>query len=168
MAKKKPVSSEFNTLNIEKPVTISETDMNSVDKLQEKAGIIELSINDEAKQMINASEKLAEENAKYAEIISDLQERMADYIQELTDLRAKVKEMSEAPTPITEIDGVNVMDFINELKREKQELQDQLNKMNSQIHVVQTPKPTPKTPPKLPTQNNYYRRRFSDGYSSWN
>lgn len=160
--KKKPVSTEFNTLNLEKENTCSDTsDMSLTDKLQEKAGIVELSINNEAKQMIDASEKLAEENAKYANLVSELQDRIADYIQEISELKDKLEAANKSNEKITEIDGVNVVDLVAELKNENKILQDTIEKMKKISSDKQSSN-------QQRMQNNCYRRHIIDGYSSWN
>ena len=80
--KKKPISSEFNTIDVGVEVskeTSTET-LTESDKIQAKAGTIDISISDEIKQKLDSVDRLADENAKYAEEVSNLQSRIAEYI----------------------------------------------------------------------------------------
>ena len=71
--KKKPVSAEFNTIDVDQATSAPVAEgMTASDELQAKAGVVELSLSEEVRQKIDAYEKLAEENAKYAQQVSEL------------------------------------------------------------------------------------------------
>jgi hypothetical protein len=67
MAKKKPVSSEFNTLKLESLSSDADSNVSSGEKLISKNNIVQLSISDEVKQKIESYDNLEKENAKYAQ-----------------------------------------------------------------------------------------------------
>lgn len=55
-----------------------------------------MSISDEIKQKLDSIDKLMDENAKYAERVSQLQDCIAGYISEIAQLNKKITELSDA------------------------------------------------------------------------
>ena len=145
--KKKPTAAEFNTVDVESetqdkaPVTeiLSESD-----KIQSKAGTLDLSISDEIKQKLDSIDKLMDENAKYAERVSQLQDCIAGYISEIAQLNKKIAELSDA-------------------EEKAKKLESEIVKLKSMIPNRQQPvrRQTQLTP-------NCYRRRIIGEYPSWN
>ena len=71
--KKKPTAAEFNTVDVESEIsdnTPTAEVLSESDKIQAKAGTLDLSISDEIKQKLDSVDKLMDENAKYAERVS--------------------------------------------------------------------------------------------------
>lgn len=144
--KKKPTAAEFNTVDVE-----SETSdkapateiLSESDKIQAKAGTLDLSISDEIKQKLDSIDKLMDENAKYAERVSQLQDCIAGYISEITQLNKKIAELSGA--------------------------EEKAKKLESEIVKLKSMIPN-RPPPVRQTQltPNCYRRRIIGEYPSWN
>ena len=161
--KKKPISSEFNTIDVcaevskEAPAEV----LTESDKIQAKAGTIDISISDEIKQKLDSVDRLADENAKYAEEVSHLQARIAEYIQEISDI--KKQEQADSSAEIVklklEIDGLK-----SENARLRAELEDITKRNSKPIHGA-TPPPISPLPRLTP---NCYRRRIIGEYPTWN
>ena len=84
--KKKPTAAEFNTVDVESETSDKASVveiLSESDKIQSKAGTLDLSISDEIKQKLDSIDKLMDENAKYAERVSQLQDCIAGYISEI-------------------------------------------------------------------------------------
>jgi len=144
--KKKPTAAEFNTVDVE-----SETSnkapateiLSESDKIQVKAGTLDLSISDEIKQKLDSIDRLMDENAKYAERVSQLQDCIAGYISEIAQLNKKIAELSGA--------------------------EEKAKKLESEIANLKSMIPN-RPPPVRQTQltPNCYRRRIIGEYPSWN
>jgi len=160
--KKKPVQSEFSTVNVEAEVSgeaSGAADMSESDKLLEKSGTIRLSISDEIKQKLDAADKLMEQNARYAEQVSELQDRIAGYIQEIAEL----KEQAAKPAG----GGEDAAALKAEIARLKAELEANKQKPEPRPEVKSAPKPLfPQGRPGL--SPNCYRRRIIGEYPTWN
>lgn len=108
--KKKPISSEFNTIDVVAEVSkeAPAEALTESDKMQAKAGTVDLSISEEIRQKLDSADRLADENAKYAEEVASLQERLAGYIQEISDIRQREQPDSSAEIARLrlEIDGL--------------------------------------------------------------
>ena len=144
--KKKPTAAEFNTVDVESE-TLDKAPgteiLSESDKIQIKAGTLDLSISDEIKQKLDSIDKLMDENAKYAERVSQLQDCIAGYISEIAQLNKKIAELS----------GV----------------EEKAKKLESEIVKLKSMVPN-RPPPVRPTQltPNCYRRRIIGEYPSWN
>lgn len=163
--KKKPVQSEFSTVNVEAEVSGEASgvaDMSESDKLLEKSGTIRLSISDEIKQKLDAVDKLTEQNAGYAKQVSELQDRIAEYIQEIAELK------EQAAKPAVPADGGEDMAALKaEIARLKAELEANKRKPEPRPEVKSAPKPPfPQGRPGL--SPNCYRRRIIGEYPTWN
>ena len=145
--KKKPTAAEFNTLNVESETQgkapVAEI-LSESDKIQSKAGTLDLSISDEIKQKLDSIEKLMDENAKYAERVSQLQDCIAGYISEIAQLNKKITELSDA--------------------------EEKAKKLESEIAKLKSMMPNRQQPVRRQTQltPNCYRRRIIGEYPSWN
>ena len=145
--KKKPTAAEFNTVDVESETQgkapVAEI-LSESDKIQSKAGTLDLSISDEIKQKLDSIDKLMDENAKYAERVSQLQDCIAGYISEIAQLNKKIAELSDA-------------------EEKAKKLESEIAKLKSMIPNRQQPvrRQTQLTP-------NCYRRRVIGEYPSWN
>ena len=145
--KKKPTAAEFNTVDVESETQgkapVAEI-LSESDKIQSKAGTLDLSISDEIKQKLDSIDKLMDENAKYAERVSQLQDCIAGYISEIAQLNKKITELSDA-------------------EEKTKKLESEIAKLKSMIPNRQQPvrRQTQLTP-------NCYRRRIIGEYPSWN
>ena len=145
--KKKPTAAEFNTLNVESETQgkapVAEI-LSESDKIQSKAGTLDLSISDEIKQKLDSIDKLMDENAKYAERVSQLQDCIAGYISEIAQLNKKITELSDA--------------------------EEKAKKLESEIAKLKSMMPNRQQPVRRQTQltPNCYRRRIIGEYPSWN
>lgn len=145
--KKKPTAAEFNTVDVESETQdkaqVAEM-LSESDKIQSKAGTLDLSISDEIKQKLDSIDKLMDENAKYAERVSQLQDCIAGYISEIAQLNKKIAELSDA-------------------EEKAKKLESEIVKLKSMIPNRQQPvrRQTQLTP-------NCYRRRVIGEYPSWN
>ena len=145
--KKKPTAAEFNTVDVESETQgkapVAEI-LSESDKIQSKAGTLDLSISDEIKQKLDSIDKLMDENAKYAERVSQLQDCIAGYISEIAQLNKKIAELSDA-------------------EEKAKKLESEIVKLKSMIPNRQQPvrRQTQLTP-------NCYRRRVIGEYPSWN
>ena len=145
--KKKPTAAEFNTVDVESETQgkapVAEI-LSESDKIQSKAGTLDLSISDEIKQKLDSIDKLMDENAKYAERVSQLQDCIAGYISEIAQLNKKITELSDA-------------------EEKAKKLESEIVKLKSMIPNRQQPvrRQTQLTP-------NCYRRRIIGEYPSWN
>ena len=145
--KKKPTAAEFNTLNVESETQgkapVAEI-LSESDKIQSKAGTLDLSIADEIKQKLDSIDKLMDENAKYAERVSQLQDCIAGYISEIAQLNKKITELSDA--------------------------EEKAKKLESEIAKLKSMMPNRQQPVRRQTQltPNCYRRRIIGEYPSWN
>ena len=145
--KKKPTAAEFNTVDVESETQgkapVAEI-LSESDKIQSKAGTLDLSISDEIKQKLDSIDKLMDENAKYAERVSQLQDCIAGYISEIAQLNKKITELSDA-------------------EEKAKKLESEIAKLKSMIPNRQQPvrRQTQLTP-------NCYRRRIIGEYPSWN
>ena len=145
--KKKPTAAEFNTLNVESETQgkapVAEI-LSESDKIQSKAGTLDLSISDEIKQKLDSIDKLMDENAKYAERVSQLQDCIAGYISEIAQLNKKITELSDA--------------------------EEKAKKLESEIVKLKSMMPNRQQPVRRQTQltPNCYRRRIIGEYPSWN
>ena len=145
--KKKPTAAEFNTLNVESETQgkapVAEI-LSESDKIQSKAGTLDLSISDEIKQKLDSIDKLMDENAKYAERVSQLQDCIAGYISEIAQLNKKIAELSDA--------------------------EEKAKKLESEIAKLKSMMPNRQQPVRRQTQltPNCYRRRIIGEYPSWN
>ena len=144
--KKKPTAAEFNTVDVESETQgkapVAEI-LSESDKIQSKAGTLDLSISDEIKQKLDSIDKLMDENAKYAERVSQLQDCIAGYISEIAQLNKKIAELSDA-------------------EEKTKKLESEIVKLKSMIPTRQQPvHQTHLTP-------NCYRRRIIGEYPSWN
>ena len=145
--KKKPTAAEFNTVDVESETQgkapVAEI-LSESDKIQSKAGTLDLSISDEIKQKLDSIDKLMDENAKYAERVSQLQDCIAGYISEIAQLNKKITELSDAD-------------------EKAKKLESEIAKLKSMIPNRQQPvrRQTQLTP-------NCYRRRIIGEYPSWN
>ena len=145
--KKKPTAAEFNTVDVESETQgkapVAEI-LSESDKIQSKAGTLDLSISDEIKQKLDSIDKLMDENAKYAERVSQLQDCIAGYISEIAQLNKKITELSDA-------------------EEKAKKLESEIAKLKSMIPNRQQPvrRQTQLTP-------NCYRRRFIGESPSWN
>jgi len=160
--KKKPVQSEFSTVNVEAEVSgeaSGAADMSESDKLLEKSGIIRLSISDEIKQKLDAVDKLTEQNAGYAKQVSELQDRIAEYIQEIAELKEQAAKPADG--------GEDAAALKAEIARLKAELEANKRKLEPRPEVKSAPKPPfPQGRPGL--SPNCYRRRIIGEYPTWN
>ena len=160
--KKKPVQSEFSTVNVEAEVSgeaSGAADMSESDKLLEKSGTIRLSISDEIKQKLDAADKLMEQNAGYAEQVSELQDRIVGYIQEIAELKEQVAKSAGG--------GEDVDALKAEIAKLKAELEANKQKPEPRPEVKSAPKPPfPQGRPGL--SPNCYRRRIIGEYPTWN
>lgn len=144
--KKKPTAAEFNTVDVESEISdkapVTEI-LSESDKIQVKAGTLDLSISDEIKQKLDSIDKLMDENAKYAERVSQLQDCIAGYISEIAQLNKKIAELSGA--------------------------EEKAKKLESKIVELKSMIPN-SPPPVRQTQltPNCYRRRIIGEYPSWN
>lgn len=126
--------------------------------------------------MVDASEKLAEENAKYAGQVSEMQDRMAEYIQEISALKA---QLAEAPAPSPDLkqaeaellrlrsENSRLMSENTRLNAENGKLRSDVEALRAQSQrqfTVNAPQ-SRQQPPRL-TPHRY--RRVIDGYASWN
>ena len=145
--KKKPTAAEFNTVDVASETSdkaqVAEI-LSESDKIQSKAGTLDLSISDEIKQKLDSIDKLMDENAKYAERVSQLQDCIAGYISEIAQLNKKIAELSDA-------------------EEKAKKLESEIAKLKSMIPNRQRPvrRQTQLTP-------NCYRRRIIGEYPSWN
>lgn len=160
--KKKPVQSEFSTVNVEAEVSSEASgaaDMSESDKLLEKSGTIRLSISDEVKQKLDAVDKLTEQNAGYAKQVSELQDRIAEYIQEIAELKEQAAKPADG--------GEDAAALKAEIARLKAELEANKRKPEPRPEVKSAPKlPFPQGRPGL--SPNCYRRRIIGEYPTWN
>ena len=145
--KKKPTAAEFNTVDVESETQdkapVAEI-LSESDKIQSKAGTLDLSISEEIKQKLDSIDKLMDENAKYAERVSQLQDCIAGYISEIAQLNKKITELSDA-------------------EEKAKKLESEIAKLKAMIQNHQQPvrRQTQLTP-------NCYRRRIIGEYPSWN
>lgn len=145
--KKKPTAAEFNTVDVESETQskapVAEI-LSESDKIQSKAGTLDLSISDEIKQKLDSIDKLMDENAKYAERVSQLQDCIAGYISEIAQLNKKIAELSDA--------------------------EEKAKKLESEIVKLKSMMPNRQQPVRRQTQltPNCYRRRIIGEYPSWN
>ena len=145
--KKKPTAAEFNTVDVESETQskapVAEI-LSESDKIQSKAGTLDLSISDEIKQKLDSIDKLMDENAKYAERVSQLQDCIAGYISEIAKLNKKIAELSDA--------------------------EEKAKKLESEIVKLKSMMPNRQQPVRRQTQltPNCYRRRIIGEYPSWN
>ena len=145
--KKKPTAAEFNTVDVESETQdkaqVTEI-LSESDKIQSKAGTLDLSISDEIKQKLDSIDKLMDENAKYAERVSQLQDCIAGYISEIAQLNKKIAELSDA--------------------------EEKAKKLESEIVKLKSMMPNRQQPVRRQTQltPNCYRRRIIGEYPSWN
>ena len=145
--KKKPTAAEFNTVDVESETQgkapVAEI-LSESDKIQSKAGTLDLSISDEIKQKLDSIDKLMDENAKYAERVSQLQDCIAGYISEIAQLNKKITELSDA--------------------------EEKAKKLESEIAKLKSMMPNRQQPVRRQTQltPNCYRRRIIGEYPSWN
>ena len=145
--KKKPTAAEFNTVDVESETQdkapVAEI-LSESDKIQSKAGTLDLSISDEIKQKLDSIDKLMDENAKYAERVSQLQDCIAGYISEIAQLNKKITELSDA--------------------------EEKAKKLESEIANLKSMIPNRQQPVRRQTQltPNCYRRRIIGEYPSWN
>ena len=145
--KKKPTAAEFNTVDVESETQgkapVAEI-LSESDKIQSKAGTLDLSISDEIKQKLDSIDKLMDENAKYAERVSQLQDCIAGYISEIAQLNKKIAERSDA--------------------------EEKAKKLESEIVKLKSMMPNRQQPVRRQTQltPNCYRRRIIGEYPSWN
>ena len=145
--KKKPTAAEFNTVDVESETQdkaqVTEI-LSESDKIQSKAGTLDLSISDEIKQKLDSIDKLMDENAKYAERVSQLQDCIAGYISEIAQLNKKITELSDA--------------------------EEKAKKLESEIAKLKSMIPNNQQPVRHQTQltPNCYRRRIIGEYPSWN
>lgn len=102
-----------------------------------------MSISDEIKQKLDSIDKLMDENAKYAERVSQLQDCIAGYISEIAQLNKKIAELSGA--------------------------EEKAKKLEAEIVKLKSMVPN-RPPPVRQTQltPNCYRRRIIGEYPSWN
>lgn len=164
--KKKPISSEFNTVDVEAETSkiVKAETMSESDKIQAKAGTIDLSISEEIQQKLDSIDKLADENAKYAEEIINLQERLAGYIQEIADLKSQKHEHTDSFAETARLNAE-----IDRLKSENEKLKaalDAANKQNRPFIRDTALQTGPASSPRLTA--NCYRRRIIGEYPSWN
>ena len=144
--KKKPTAAEFNTVDVESEnsdkASVAEI-LSESDKIQSKAGTLDLSISDEIKQKLDSIDKLMDENAKYAERVSQLQDCIAGYISEIAQLNKKIAELSAA--------------------------EEKTKKLESEIVKLKAMMPTrPQPVRQTHLTPNCYRRRIIGEYPSWN
>ena len=145
--KKKPTAAEFNTVDVESETQskapVAEI-LSESDKIQSKAGTLDLSISEEIKQKLDSIDKLMDENAKYAERVSQLQDCIAGYISEIAQLNKKIAELSDA--------------------------EEKAKKLESEIVKLKSMMPNRQQPVRRQTQltPNCYRRRIIGEYPSWN
>ena len=144
--KKKPTAAEFNTVDVESETSykapVAEI-LSESDKIQSKAGTLDLSISDEIKQKLDSIDKLMDENAKYAERVSQLQDCIAGYISEIAQLNKKIAELSAA--------------------------EEKTKKLESEIVKLKAMMPTrPQPVRQTHLTPNCYRRRIIGEYPSWN
>ena len=145
--KKKPTAAEFNTVDVESETQskapVAEI-LSESDKIQSKAGTLDLSISDEIKQKLDSIDKLMDENAKYAERVSQLQDCIAGHISEIAQLNKKIAELSDA--------------------------EEKAKKLESEIAKLKSMMPNRQQPVRRQTQltPNCYRRRIIGEYPSWN
>jgi len=88
--KKKPVSQEFSTVNPEVGEQPLPEGMSASDVIEARSGTVGISLSEEVKQKLDAFEAVSSENAKYAEMVADLHDRIAVYIGEISDLKAQL------------------------------------------------------------------------------
>ena len=145
--KKKPTAAEFNTVDVESETQgkapVAEI-LSESDKIQSKAGTLDLSISDEIKQKLDSIDKLMDENAKYAERVSQLQDCIAGYISEIAQLNKKITELSDA-------------------EEKAKKLESEIAKLKSMIPNRQQP-----VRRQIQLTPNCYRRRIIGEYPSWN
>lgn len=145
--KKKPTAAEFNTVDVESE-TSDEAPATEIlsesDKIQAKAGTLNLSISDEIKLKLDSVDRLADENAKYAAQVAQLQDRIAEYISEIARLNKRVAELSNA--------------------------EENVKKLESEIAKFKAAPPNhpPRPASKARLMPNCYRRRIIGEYPSWN
>ena len=186
MAKRKPVAQEFNTIDMKDGMPVSAEEAvqpeTVLEKIEAKTGDT-MTIKDEIKEKLEAYEKLEKTVSALNKENAALKDKVAEYVEEVTELREKVKNTVVKEVIKEVVKEVPVEGSSAALEKEVKALREENDeylikiseltfenaKLKCEAEEAAKAKPVKSEHPKVQPYPNVYRNSAAlNGYSAWN